>query len=47
MRMDGISVSVDISTIGILLFIMYKIIQLDMRLRKIEKIIINGENESK
>jgi len=39
--MDGISVSVDISTIGILLFILYKIVQLDMRLRRIEKKIFN------
>jgi len=42
--MDGISVSVDISTISILLFILYKIVQLDMRLRRIEKKIFNDNS---
>jgi len=42
--MDGISISIDVSTIGILMFILYKIVQLDLRLKRIEKKIFDDDN---
>ena len=37
--MDGITITIDASTLGILLFIMYKVIQLELRVKRIENII--------
>ena len=35
--MDGISITIDMGTIGLLLFIIYKIASLEMRIKRIEE----------
>jgi len=40
--MDGITITIDASTLGILFFILYKLISLEMRVKRIEELIKNG-----
>ncbi len=35
--MDGITITIDMSTLGLLLFIVYKIVSLEMRIKRIEE----------
>jgi len=42
-RMDGITITIDASTIGILLFILYKLVQLEVRVKRIEEMLKNGK----
>jgi len=37
--MDGITITIDASTLGILLFILYKVVQLELKVKRIESII--------
>jgi len=37
--MDGISISIDASSFAILVFILYKVIQLEMRVKRIEEML--------
>jgi len=41
--MDGITITIDASTIGILLIILYKLVQLEYRVRRIEEKLLNPE----
>jgi len=41
--MDGITITIDASTMGILIIILYKVVQLEMRIKRIEDKLIRLE----
>ena len=41
--MDGITITIDASTLGILFFILYKLISLEVRVKRIEEMLRNEE----
>jgi len=43
--MDGITITIDASTIGILLLILYKLVQLEVRVKRIEEKLIKLESD--
>ena len=42
--MDGVSISLDVSTLGILILILYKVVQLEYRIKRLEEVVnrVNG-----
>lgn len=45
MDMDGISITVDMSMLGLLLFIIYKLVSLELRIKRIEEKLLNHERQ--
>ena len=41
--MDGITITIDASTLGLLLFILYKLVNLEMRIKRIEERLFEGK----
>jgi len=43
--MDGVTISVDMSMLGLMVFIVYKIVQIEYRLKRIEEVLDNGSHK--